>query len=85
MASFDLQTNEPGDVKLCPITDFKVQLATNDMVVVTIEYVESVEQFDSGERKEFRTVVPAERALALGATLKKAARLILESNSPNLN
>ena len=85
MASLDLQTDERGDVRLCPITNFKVQLATNDMVVVTIEYVESLEQFDSGERKELRTVVPAERALALGATLKKAARLILDAGSQTLN
>ena len=85
MASFDLQINERGDVKLCPITDFTVQLATNDMVVVTLEYVESLEQFDSGKRKELRTVIPAERALTLGATLKKAARLILDAGSQTLN
>ena len=85
MSPLDLETDERGNLKLCAITGFKVQLATNDMVAVTIEYVESVEQFDSGERKQFRTIVAATQALALGSTLKKAGQLILESGSQSLN
>lgn len=85
MAPIALDTNERGDVKLCPITDFQVQLATNDMVLVTIQYVESMEQFDAGERKQLQTILPATRALALGATLKKAAKLILDADTPSLN
>ncbi len=85
MSAIGLQTDERGSVRLCPVTDFTVQLATNDMVVVTLEYVESMEQFDSGVRRQLRTVMPADQALALGATLKKAARMILESSSAGLN
>ncbi len=85
MTPTELETNERGHARLCPITDFQVQLATNEMVAVTIEYVETMEQFDAGQRKQLRTVLPASRALALSATLKKAARLILESDSPGLN
>ena len=85
MAPLELQVNERGDARLCPITDFQVQLATNEMVVVTIEYVESMEQFDAGQRKQLQTILPATRALALGATLKKAAKLILDADTPSLN
>jgi hypothetical protein len=85
MSPIELQTNERGIAKLYPITDFQVQLASDETVVLTIRYVETIEQFDSGEWKQLQTVLPANRALELGATLKKAARLILDSDSVSLN
>ncbi|HEY1580794.1 MAG TPA: hypothetical protein VGF82_27325 [Terracidiphilus sp.] len=85
MSPIRLQKDECGNVELCPITDFQVQVATNDMVILTNNYVESIEQFDAGEWKQLQTIIPATRALDLGATLKKAAKLILQSDSFNSN
>ena len=85
MPQLKLQKNERGNVKLCPIIEFQVQVATNDMVILTINYVESIEQFNAGEWKQLQTIIPAVRAIDLGATLKKAARLILESDTFNSN
>ena len=85
MPQLKFQKNERRNLKLCPITDFQVQVATNDMVILTINYVESIEQFDAGEWKQLQTIIPATRALDLGATLKKAAKLILQSDTFNPN
>ena len=84
MSPIELQTNERGNLTLCPITDYQVQLASDEMVAVIVQYVETIEQFDSGERKQLQTVLSAKQALELGATLKKAAKLILESGSVSL-
>ena len=80
MSPMELQTNERGIAKLCPITAFEIRIASNEMVVLVIQYVETIEQFDLGQPKQLQTVLPAERAFELAATLKKAAA-ILESNS----
>lgn len=81
MSPMQLRTNERGNAKLCPITDLEVRIASNNMVILVIQYVETIEQFDSGERKQLQTVLSAKRALKLAATLKKAAARFLESNS----
>lgn len=49
MSRIELQTNEDGIAKFCPVTAFDVRIATNEMVIVVIQYVETVEQFDSGQ------------------------------------
>ena len=81
MAPIELQNNERGNAKLCPITDYQVQLASNEMVILVLQYVESIEEFDAGQWQQLQTVVPAERALEIAATLKKAANLILRPES----
>ena len=81
MSPIELKANEVGNARPCPITDFQVQLASNEMVIITVQYVETIEQFDSGQWKQLQTVLPAKRALEFGATIKKAAKLILESDS----
>lgn len=80
MTPLKLQTNEHGTAELCPITTFEVRLASNDMVVLVIQFVETIEQFDSGQCKQLQTVLAPNQALALAATLEKAASLYLESN-----
>jgi hypothetical protein len=81
MTPLELQNNEHGTAKLCPITRFEVRLASNQMVVLVIQFVETIEQFDSGQCKQLQTVLTVNQALALAATLEKAASLYLESNS----
>ena len=86
MAPIELQNNERGNAKLCPVTDYQVRLASNGMVVLVLQYVETIEQFDSGQWKQLQTVLPATRALEIAATLRKAAKLHLHSDSaPALN
>lgn len=77
----ELQINERGNARLCPITAFEVRIASNDMVVLVIQYVESIEQFDSGELKQLQTVLPTAQAYELAATLRRAAGLFLQSGA----
>ena len=81
MTTIQLQSNERGNAILCPITEYQVRLASNDMVILVLQYVESIEQFDAGQCKQLQTVIPATRALEIAATLKKAANMILEADS----
>jgi len=84
MPPIELQTNEHGDARLCPITACEVRLASNEMVVVILQYVESIEQFDSAQWKQLQGVLPVKRALELAASLEKAVALFLKSDSDTL-
>lgn len=84
MPPIELQMNEHGAAKLCPITTCEVRVATNEMVVLVLRYVETIEEFDSGHWKQLQTVLPAKRALELAADLEKAAALFLESHPETL-
>jgi hypothetical protein len=64
MSPIKLQTKEDGIAKLCPITEFEVRIATHEMVVLVIQYVENIEQFDSGQWKQLQAVLSAGRARA---------------------
>jgi hypothetical protein len=85
MSPIELKADEVGNASLCPITEFQVQLGSNEMVIITVQYVETIEQFDSGQWKHFRTIISAKRALEFGATIEKAAKLILGCDSSFLN
>ncbi|HEY2470339.1 MAG TPA: hypothetical protein VGI45_21270 [Terracidiphilus sp.] len=80
MSLIKLQANELGSVKLCPVTACEVRVATNEMVVIVIQYVETIEEFDSGHWKQLQAILPVKRALELAANLEKAATLFLESH-----
>ena len=84
MSPIELQNDENGNAKLCPITDFQLRLSSNDMVILTVRYVETIEQFDAGQYKQLQTVLPAERALELAATLNRAAKIVLDSHSATI-
>jgi hypothetical protein len=84
MSPIELQTDENGSAKLCPITSFEVHIASNEMVILVIQYVETIEQFDSGQPKQLQLVLPAERAHELAATIDKAASLFLKESSYSL-
>ena len=80
-AKMQLQMNENGNVRLCPITAFEVRIATNEMVILVLQYVETIEQFDAGQSKQLQAILPAKRAQELAAMLQKAANLVLEEGS----
>jgi len=84
MSPIELQTDENGSAKLCPITSFEVHIASSEMVILVIQYVETIEQFDSGQPKQLQLVLPAERAHELAATIDKAASLFLKESSYSL-
>ena len=75
MSRIKLQTNENGTAKLCPITAFDVRIATNEMVIVVFQYVETIEEFDSGQPKQLQVVLPAKLAHELAATIEKGVTL----------
>jgi len=84
MSPIELQTNENGSAKLCPITAFEVHIGSNEMVIVVIQYVETIEQFDSEQPKQLQLILPAKRAHELAATIEKAATLFLRESSYSL-
>ncbi len=84
MSPIKLQTNENGSASLCPLTAFEVRIATNEMVILVLQYVETIEQFDSRQPKQLQVVLPAKRAHELAATLEKAAVLFLREGSYSL-
>jgi hypothetical protein len=75
MSRIKLQTNEDGIAKFCPVTDFSVRIAANEMVIVVIQYVETIEQFDSGQPKQLQVVLESRLAQELAATIGKALTL----------
>ena len=75
MMPIELQKDELGRAKLCSITDLQVCLASNKIII---------EQFDAGQYNQLRTVLPAQKASDLAATLKKAAKLLLEPRSDTI-
>jgi hypothetical protein len=81
MAPLKLQTNDRGTATLCPVTTFEVHIASNEMLILVIQFVETIEQFDLGQRKQLQTVLAPNQALALAATLEKAAALLLKTDS----
>jgi hypothetical protein len=81
MTPLQLQRNEHHTEKPCPMTTFEVRISSNQMVMLKIEYVETIEQFDSGDRKQLQTVLAPNQALILAATLQKAAALFVKIDS----
>jgi hypothetical protein len=81
MPPLELQTNENGSAKLCPITTFEVHIASDEMVIIVFQYVETIEQFDSGQPKQLQVVLPAKRAHELAANLERAATIFLKEGS----
>jgi hypothetical protein len=75
LSRIELQTNENGVTKLCPVTAFELRLATNEMVIVLIQYAETIEQFDSGQPKQLQLVLDSKAAQELAANLGKALTL----------
>jgi hypothetical protein len=75
LSRIELQTNENGVTKLCPVTAFDLQIATNEMVIVRIQYVETIEQFDSGQPKQLQLVLDSKAAQELAANIGRALTL----------
>jgi len=75
LSRIELQTNENGVTKLCPVTAFELQIATNEMVIVRIQYVETIEQFDSGQPKQLQLVLDSKAAQELAANIGRALTL----------
>jgi hypothetical protein len=84
MTPIELQTDTIGNAALRPITACEVRIASNEMVVLVIQYVESIEDFDSGNGKQLQAVLPPARAMRLAESLEKAASLFLSAHSGNL-
>jgi hypothetical protein len=80
MSPIKLEANERGNAKLCPIAACEVRVATNEMVILVLQYVETIEEFDSGNWKQLQAVLPAKRALALAADLEKAVAILSETH-----
>jgi hypothetical protein len=81
MTPIEMQTDTIGNAALCPITACEVRIASNEMVILVIQYVESIKDFDTGNWKQLQAVLSAGRAMQLSESLEKAASLFLSANA----
>lgn len=79
--SIKLQTYPDGNIVAYPMTGFELRTAGETALLVVIEYVETPEQLESGERKTLQTTVLPQQALDFAETLKRSATLLLASDS----
>ena len=79
--SIKLQTHPDGSIVASPMTGFEFRTAGDSALLVVIEYVETPEHLETGERKTLQTVVLPQQALELADALKRNATLILTPKS----
>lgn len=51
-----------GNVVLCPMTGYELRAVADMSVMVVIEYVETPEQLESGERKTLQAILYVDQA-----------------------
>lgn len=75
--SLTLQTDASGNIVTYPVTGWELRSVANMSIMVVIEYIESPEQLETGERKQLQTILSAPQALDFAETMKKAATVLL--------
>lgn len=80
--ALELQNDNKGNVITCPMTGWGITPVTNtSSIILTIEYVETSEQLETGERKQLQTILTIAKAQELAEELKKAANIMLASGT----
>ena len=77
-----LKKDREGNVITFPMTGWGITPVTAmESLILTIEYVETPEQLETGERNQLQTILSMPKALELAEELKKAAIAILASGT----
>ena len=76
-----LQRDGRGNVIVRPVTDYEVRPVGDMSLMVAIEYVESPEQFENGERKTLQTLMYADQALEFAESIKRSVLIQQASKS----
>lgn len=79
--SIELQRLPNGDIVACPMTGYELRTAADVGLLLVIEYVETKQQLETGERKTLQAMMTPQQALALSESLKNSATLILTPKS----
>lgn len=77
MSLIKLETDSSGGIFACPMTAFELRTAADFGLLVVIEYVETLKQLETGERKTLQAIVTPQQALNLAKALQRSASLIL--------
>lgn len=75
--SIKLQTDGSCNIVACPMTGYELRAVSDTALLIIIEYVETEQQFETGERKTLQAIVKQQQALELAETLQRSAKLIL--------
>jgi ssRNA-specific RNase YbeY (16S rRNA maturation enzyme) len=77
-----LKKDREGNVITFPMTGWGISPVTAmGSLILTIEYVEAPEQFETGERNQLQTILTISKAQELAEELKRAASAILASGT----
>jgi|KBSSwiStaDraftv2_1062776.scaffolds.fasta_scaffold73227_4 hypothetical protein len=79
--SIKLKKDRHGNVIVRPMTDYEVRTVGDMSLMVAIEYVESPEQFENGERKTLQTLMYDHQALEFAEAIKRSALILKTSKS----
>jgi hypothetical protein len=74
--AIELQTDGTGNVITCPMTGWGIKPVAETMILLAIEYVDSPEQLETGERKQLQAILHSHQALELAEELKKVVALL---------
>jgi hypothetical protein len=78
----ELQKDRDGNVIMCPMTGWGITPVTNmSSLILTVEYVETPEQLETGERNQLQTILTIPKAQELAEQLQKAANVMLASGT----
>jgi hypothetical protein len=73
----ELQKDKEGNIITLPMTGWGITDVAGMSLILTIQYVETPEQLETGERKQMQTIVTVQKALELAEALRRAASGLL--------
>jgi hypothetical protein len=79
--SIKLQTLPNGDIVACPMTGYELRTAAEVGLLLVIEYVETAQQLETGERKTLQAMMSPQQALTLAESLENSATVMLTPNA----
>lgn len=86
MSSIKLKSFSNRDIVGCSVTGYELRAASDTALLLTLEYVETIEQLETGGRKTFQAILTSQQALELSESLKESATLMLRPGyQPQVN
>ena len=73
----ELQTDEHGEVKLCPATGYRIEPVAGVAVLLVLQYATSPAELETEKQHQLQTVLTPPIALELAEKLRTAAQHLL--------
>ena len=75
----EFKTDERGNVILKPMTGWELRHVANMLLIMGLEYVDSEEELETGERKTIPLVLRPDLALEFAEKLQREASKLLQA------